>query len=38
LRGNLTGALQNFRKAQKLDPENMVISNNILMLSQAAQA
>ena len=31
-------ALQNFRKAQKLDPENMVISNNILMLSQAAQA
>lgn len=38
LRGNLSGALQNFRKAQKLDPENVVISNNILMISEATQA
>lgn len=38
LRGNLTAALQNFRKAQKLDPENVVIANNIQMLAQASQA
>lgn len=38
LRGNLSGALQNFRKAQKLDPENVVISNNILMISEATRA
>lgn len=38
LRGNLTAALSNFRKAQKLDPENLVVANNIRMLSDAASA
>ena len=36
LRGNLTTALANFRKAQKLDPANLVVANNIRMLSDAA--
>jgi Flp pilus assembly protein TadD len=38
LRGNLTAALNNFRKAQKLDPENIVVANNIQILANAAAA
>lgn len=38
LRGNLSAALSNFRKAQKLDPENLVVANNIRLLSDAAAA
>lgn len=38
LRGNLTAALTNFRKAQKLDPENVVVTNNIQILANAAKA
>jgi Flp pilus assembly protein TadD len=38
LRGNLTQALSNFRKAKSLDPKNAVIGNNISMLSAATQA
>lgn len=36
LRGNLPGALTNFRKAEKLDPENVVVANNIQLLADAA--
>lgn len=36
LRGNLSGALANFRKAQAIDPENVVVANNIQILSSAA--
>jgi len=36
LRGNLREALQNFRKAQQLDPDNVVVANNIQILSRAA--
>ncbi|MEO6014143.1 MAG: tetratricopeptide repeat protein [Devosia sp.] len=35
LRGDLSGALKNFREAQKLDPENTVISNNLQLLADA---
>ena len=38
LRGNLTAALTNFRKAEKLDPENVVVANNIQILANAASA
>lgn len=38
LRGNLTAALSNFRKAEKLAPGNVVISNNIQILADAAAA
>lgn len=38
LRGNLKAALTNFRKASKLDPDNLVIANNIQLLSNAAAA
>jgi len=38
LRGNLTQALSNFRKAKALDPGNPVIVNNIGMLSAAVHA
>ena len=38
LRGNLKAALTNFRKAEKLDPENAVISNNMQTLADAAAA
>ena len=38
LRGNLTAALTNFRKAEKLDPGNAVVSNNIQILANAARA
>lgn len=33
LRGNLEGALSNFRKAQKLDPANVVVANNLKILA-----
>jgi Flp pilus assembly protein TadD len=38
LRGNLPEALRNFRSAQKLDPNNPLIANNIAMLENAAAA
>jgi Flp pilus assembly protein TadD len=38
LRGNLSGALTNFRKASKLAPDNAVIANNIQILANAAAA
>jgi Flp pilus assembly protein TadD len=37
LRGNLSAALTNFRKASKLAPDNVVIANNIRILANAAQ-
>ncbi len=36
LRGNLRAALSNFRKAEALDPGNMIITNNIQLLADAA--
>jgi Flp pilus assembly protein TadD len=36
LRGNLTAALTSFRKAQKLDPGNVVIANNLQLLANTA--
>ncbi|MEO8756566.1 MAG: tetratricopeptide repeat protein [Devosia sp.] len=38
LRGNLAAALTNFRKAQKLDPNNAVISNNLQIMASAIRA
>ena len=38
LRGNLTAALTSFKKARSLDPENVVVANNIQLLSNAAAA
>ena len=38
LRGNLTAALTNFKKARALDPENIVVANNIQILSNATAA
>jgi Flp pilus assembly protein TadD len=38
LRGNLAAALGSFRKAEKLDPENVVVGNNIQILANAARA
>ncbi|MBK8085732.1 MAG: tetratricopeptide repeat protein [Devosia sp.] len=38
LRGNLTAALTNFRKAQRLDPDNIVVANNIQILKDAARS
>jgi len=35
LRGNLSAALASFRKAQKLDPGNVVVADNIQMLTGA---
>ena len=35
LRGNLTAALTNFKKAKSLDPNNVVVANNIQILSNA---
>lgn len=37
LRGNLSAALTNFRKAEKLDPDNVVVGNNIQILANAAK-
>ncbi|HTJ59183.1 MAG TPA: hypothetical protein VL418_16715 [Devosiaceae bacterium] len=36
LRGNASAALANFRKAQRLDPHNIVIADNLQMLANAA--
>ena len=38
LRGNLSAALASFRKAEKLDPTNVVVANNIQILANAAAA
>ena len=38
LRGNLTVALTNFRKATKLDPGNVVIANNLQLVANASTA
>lgn len=38
LRGNLKGALANFSKAYKLDPDSTVVANNLQLLSDAANA
>jgi len=38
LRGNLTAALTNFRSAHKLDPNSVVIENNLQILSNAYAA
>lgn len=35
LRGNLSAALGNFRKARAIDPDNVVISNNIQIIANA---
>ena len=35
LRGNVRAALTNFRKAQELDPDNVVVANNIQILANA---
>ena len=36
LRGKLSEALANFRKAQALEPDNLVVANNIQILKDAA--
>jgi Flp pilus assembly protein TadD len=36
LRGNMTAALTNFRKASKLEPDNVVVANNLQILANAA--
>lgn len=36
LRGNLAGALKNFRKARELDPDSLVVANNLQILARAA--
>jgi Flp pilus assembly protein TadD len=36
LRGDLKNALTNFRKAEQLDPDNLVVANNIQLLADAA--
>lgn len=36
LRGKLSVALTNFRKAQAIEPDNMVVANNIQILKDAA--
>jgi Flp pilus assembly protein TadD len=38
LRGNFREAMASFKKAQALDPENMVVANNIQLLRDAAAA
>jgi len=38
LRGNVNAALGNFKKARALDPENLVVANNIQILQSAAAA
>ena len=38
LRGDLNAALTNFRKAETLDPGNVVVANNIQILANAANA
>jgi len=36
LRGNLTSALKNFRKAERLEPDNLVVANNLQLLADIA--
>jgi Flp pilus assembly protein TadD len=36
LRGNLSGALTSFKKAATLDPDNVVVANNLQVLARAA--
>jgi Flp pilus assembly protein TadD len=36
LRGNMSAALTNFRKAAALDPQNVVVANNIQIVANAA--
>lgn len=36
LRGNVSAALTNFRKARAIDPDNIVVANNIQILQNAA--
>jgi Flp pilus assembly protein TadD len=38
LRGNVSAALTNFKKAKALDPENIVVANNIQILQNVAAA
>ncbi len=38
LRGNLTLALTNFKKARKLDPANVVVANNMQLMAKATAA
>ena len=38
LRGNFKAALTNFRKAESLEPDSIVISNNLQILADAAAA
>ena len=38
LRGNVSAALTNFKKASVLDPDNIVVANNIQILANAAAA
>ena len=38
LRGNINGAVTNFKKAAKLDPDNLVVANNMQLAINAAQA
>jgi Flp pilus assembly protein TadD len=38
LRGNMSAALTSFRKAQKLDPDNIVVANNIQLMQNTAAA
>ena len=38
LRGNFKDALANFRKAQSIEPDNLVVANNIQILRDAAAA
>ena len=36
LRGNLTAALTNFRRAKAIEPDNIVVANNLQILADAA--
>lgn len=38
LRGNLKGAFTNFRHAERLAPDSVVVANNIMLLSDAVNA
>ena len=38
LRGNLTAALTNFRKAMKLEPNNVVVADNLQLMASATAA
>ena len=38
LRGNLNAAYKNFKQAEKLDPESIVVANNLQLLADAASS